>query len=63
MAALSAERSVARIRCNVDGDGSLPRLFGVVASVVNMAATCRPVRSPNRTEPTCGLRSLSMCPA
>jgi hypothetical protein len=39
IAALSAERNVARIRCNVDGDGSRPHLFGVVASAVNMAAT------------------------
>jgi hypothetical protein len=27
------------LRSNVDGDGSLPHLFGVAANVVNMAAT------------------------
>jgi hypothetical protein len=41
IAAFNAERNVARIRCNVDGDGSRPRLFGVEARVANIAASHR----------------------
>jgi hypothetical protein len=39
IAALSAERGVARIRCNVDGDGMRSNAFSVEASVANIAAT------------------------
>jgi hypothetical protein len=51
---LSAERSVARMRCNVDGVTGRPYRVSVAASVVNIAVMSRPVRSPSRMRPRWG---------
>jgi len=44
IAAFSAERRVARMRCSVEGVTGRPYRVGAVAMVVIMSATCRPPR-------------------
>jgi hypothetical protein len=56
-----AERRVARMRCSVAGVGGRPHRLSVAASSRNMSATCRPVSSPSRIRPRCGIRCSSTC--
>jgi hypothetical protein len=61
MAALSADRRVALMRCSVDGVGVRPDLFVVAPIVVIMSVMCRAVSSLSRIRPRCGIRCRSTC--
>jgi HAMP domain-containing protein len=46
-------------RCRVDGDRVRPYRFVAAPMVVIMSVMCRPVRSPSRIRPRCGIRCRS----
>jgi hypothetical protein len=59
LAALQAARSVARTRCNVAADRSLPAGVVPLASWANIAVRWRLVTSASFIDPIAGMRCIS----